>query len=454
VNYDIRIKTTAEGQGAQQTADSLKQVTQAANQAKAATAEVAKATDGADKQQSKWTISKQQAAQALGQLKQSIPGLGTAINLLKNPYAAAAGAIATFVLAIKKQIAAQEEAIIASQQLGAAMDTGNAALSRRKRTFNDLEDAAASYEEQLRQLAEEESGIDAQTKAKLADVERGLKQERRAGAARLEVEEAKIDAAVQAGKLSPERAEIARARLRRGEAARIEGLEAGAQEARLGILRGAFETKEKQRVAAETALPAAEAEAGRLAGVAARKKGASEALIAATQAEIAKTEEQRARAERVAADIGLGGPQLVVDVQTGRLVSREEGIASAQAMERAKASELVTLRRTLAEQQEAPGTAERQAAQAQARVQELRKQSIGARRGMLGYLEQGETIAADIQAESTANATIARQAEELRILRERMELEKEQARLRLEAEKSVNKALKDINARFEAEKNR
>lgn len=454
MNLDVRIKTTAEGQGAQQTAEGLKKITQEAAQATTATAEVTKATAGASKEQNRWTISKQQAAQALGQLKQSIPGLGTAINLLKNPYAAAAGAIAAFVLAIQNQIKAQEEALRAAQALGDSMDEGNAALSRRRRHFNDLEDAAASYEEQLRQLADEESGVDAQTKARLADVERGLKQERRAGASRLELEEAKIDGQVKAGKLSPERGEIARKRLRRGEATRMEGLEAGAQQARLGILREAFEEKEKRRVTAEEALPAAQAEAARLSAVAASKKGASEALIAATQAEIAKVEKQRARAEEVAADAGLGGPELVVDVQTGRLVSREEGITSAQAMSRARTAELATLRQTLAEQQEAPALAERQAAQAQARVEALRKESIGARRGMIGLLQQGEAISADVQSESANNLTISRQAEEIRVLRERMTLEEEAARLRLERETQINKTLRELNARAKAENGR
>lgn len=454
MNLDVRIKTTAEGQGAQQTADGLKKITQEANQAKTATEEVSKATAGASKEQSRWTISKQQAAQALGQLKESIPGLGTAINLLKNPYASAAGAIAAFVVAIRNQIEAQEEALKAAQALGDAMDTGNAALSRRKRHFNDLEDAAASYEEQLRQLADEENGVDAQTKARLADVERGLKQERRAGASRLELEEAKIDAQVKSGKLSPERGEIARQRLRRGEAARMEGLEAGAQEARLGILRGAFEEKEKRRVEAEAALPAAEAEAARLSRVAASKKGASESLIAATQAEIAKVEKERARAEFVAADAGLPGPALVVDVQTGKLVPREEGISSAQAMSRAKTDELASLRQTLAQQQEAPALAERQAAQAQARVEALRKESIGARRGMLGLVQQGEAISADVQSEATVNVTISRQAEEIRVLRERMALEEEAARLRLEREKEINKTLRELNVRAKAENGR
>jgi|GEM_PF-6735925 len=94
-DYDIRIKTTAEGQGAQQSAEGLRKVTAAANEASPATKNLTAEVDKA-------TVSKGKWAAAIGKLTHDIPVLGFAVAAIKNPIAIASLAVLGFVQALQK----------------------------------------------------------------------------------------------------------------------------------------------------------------------------------------------------------------------------------------------------------------------------------------------------------------------------------------------------------------
>lgn len=422
MNLDVRIKTTAEGQGAQQTADGLKKVTQEANQAKAATTDVAKATEtlssagegykktieGVVKEQDKWNISKNQAIGALKKLKDAIPGLGFAIDALKNPYTAITAGIAAFVLHVTRQIEKQRELERASLDMGMAIDTARAAMNRAKGDYTGLEEAADAYLQKMREIADQEHGIDATTSKQLRAIDRQTDIETRTEQARLAAGERQVDASVASGKLTPAAGEVAKRRLREASAGRMEGIKSGSDKRKFDVMQEATLQRMEQAAAAEAALPDAETEAKRLLDEAAKAKAGAPGLKVGMEAELATVKRDLAEAEIIAAQRA-----------NQPFISRTQVELSQDRVKSLQARK-VEIEGKIAAVDETVSARATSANQAQARVKMLQAQSASARSSAVGYELKGQEAQADmaqagalknalapfIQQESAANAII------------------------------------------------
>lgn len=443
MNLDVRIKTTAEGQGAQQAADGLKKaadnadllkaklaqaaqtnasltaesdkVTKSAKQSAEAFKELFKAQEdqqnavekydqvvqSATKSQDKWSISKGQLVGALKKLKHEFPGLSYAIDLLKNPYAAAAAAIAGFIVVITKQIEKQRELERAALDMGRAMDSSRNAMDRAKGDYTGLEEAADSYLQKMREIADQEHGIDATASRQMRGIERQSEIDIRREQASLSAGERTIDAQVAQGKLTPAAGEAAKQRLRQQSGGRIEAIKSGADKRKFDVLQEATLQRAAQAAEAEAALPGATAEAQRLADRAAKAKAGAPGLQAAAEAELAKVNEEIAKAEVEAANRGIGQgltgiipfSQAQIELSQGKVVSLQRQKASIEAR--------------ISGIQQQPGKAQRAADAAAARVRSLQDQSIAARRGAVGFEQKAQDARADIEQAGSLQSALA-----------------------------------------------
>lgn len=147
-DYEVKIKTAAEGQGAQQAAAGLKQVTAEAEKANTQLKEGAKAGGQLEEKQKDLskstdglTDAKKRWAGALQQLKEHIPGLGVAINLLKNPLAGVAAAIAILIVLVDRKRRAILDAMAADAKAAAEVGLLSIALGLHKTKWVDYADA-------------------------------------------------------------------------------------------------------------------------------------------------------------------------------------------------------------------------------------------------------------------------------------------------------------------------
>ena len=115
-DYEIKIKTTAVGDGAQKTAEGLTKVTTAAKETAPAQAKLTEETDKA-------TISKGKLAVAVQKLSHEFPILGAVAGLIKHPIIGLAAAIAFLIRAIHKQIEAQNELAQSAADEAASLTT-------------------------------------------------------------------------------------------------------------------------------------------------------------------------------------------------------------------------------------------------------------------------------------------------------------------------------------------
>lgn len=443
MNLDVRIKTTAEGQGAQQAADGLKKaadnadllkakLAQAAQTNASLTAESDKVTKSArqsaevfkelfkaqeeqekavekydqvvqsvTKSQDRWAISKREAIGALKKLRESIPGLGYVIDALRNPYAAITAIIATFVVQIAKQIEKQRELERAALDMGRALDTSRNAMDRAKGDFTGLEEAADSYLQKMREIADQEHGIDATASRQMRGIERQSEIDIRREQASLSAGERTIDAQVAQGKMTPAAGEAAKKRLREESAGRVEGIKSGADKRKFDVLQEATLQRAEQAAQAESALPSATAEAQRLADRAAKAKAGAPGLQAAAEAELAKVNEEIAEAEEEAANRGTGR------FMTGLIPFSNAEIEAAQGRVVSLQRQKANIESRIAGIQQQPGKAQRAADAAAARVRSLQDQSIAARRGVVGFEQKAQDARADIEQAGNLQAALA-----------------------------------------------
>ncbi len=141
-DYQIKIVTTAQGDGAQKTAQQLKELSKSAAES-AKVFEQARIRGNVTKDQAEYLSGLTKEAQAtadltektkglekikvnlgkaLKNLSHEIPLVGQAVAFLKNPYTAAIAVIAGFVVTLSKAITKQKEAAEASAALSAALE--------------------------------------------------------------------------------------------------------------------------------------------------------------------------------------------------------------------------------------------------------------------------------------------------------------------------------------------
>ena len=113
-DYTIRFKTTHEGQGAQKLEADLKGLNEEAKKTPPILDENAKKHTLLD-------LSTSKLAKTIKELKHEIPGLGIAVKLLTNPYAAVTAAIAAFIVQMRRQIAAQDDLAAKAGEFNAQM---------------------------------------------------------------------------------------------------------------------------------------------------------------------------------------------------------------------------------------------------------------------------------------------------------------------------------------------
>jgi hypothetical protein len=410
VNLDVRIKTTAEGQGVKDTAEGLKNIAKEANSAKAATEQVAKATDqiadaagktaGATKDaaaaQTGWTISKKQGLDALKKLKDAVPGLGFVIDALKNPYTAITAAIAAFIVEITKQIEKQNELARASLELGQQIDNARGAMDRQKGNYEDLTSAADDYRKKLQQLADEQRGVDATTSQKLAELDRAAKAAESIDKQNLSASEAEIDAQVAGNRMTPQAAASAKRKLKAEYDQRQAERERNTSQSRFAILQEASFQKIEQAAAAEAQIPAAEEEARRLQLAAQKAKAAMPGQRAAAEAQLKEIETQLLKEEAKAASMAEGRGV------TGIIPFSEQAVSAQQKVVVGLQSERTQIQNQLANMDLAQVQRESDAKAAVDAVRALQEQSLAGRRAAGTYGQRAVTVRSEQEATDAA----------------------------------------------------
>ncbi len=120
--YEIKITTTAQGDGAKQAAQELKGLTAASQGVNEALQAQADGEKKAASVTEEFTTKKVNLSKAFKSLSHEIPIVGQVVSFLKNPYTAAIAVIAGFVVAIKKQVDAQNELARASADLATSLE--------------------------------------------------------------------------------------------------------------------------------------------------------------------------------------------------------------------------------------------------------------------------------------------------------------------------------------------
>lgn len=149
-DYEIKFKTTAEGQGAKQTADHVKEVNKSVKELQPELDKSAQKTSFLDQSKSK-------LAKTLKELSHQIPGLGIAIKLLTNPYAAATAAIAAFIVHLQKQIRAQNEVAQKAAELNASLSPFVGTISTMRDRSREAAGTLQEMADALRKIAEEQN---------------------------------------------------------------------------------------------------------------------------------------------------------------------------------------------------------------------------------------------------------------------------------------------------------
>lgn len=488
MNLDVRIKTTSEGQGAQQAADGLKKAADNADLLKAKLAqaaqtnasltaesdkvtksarqsaevfkeffkaqeEQAKATEkynqtvqAVAKSQDRWTISKRQAVDALRRLRDSIPGLGIVIDALRNPYAAAAAAIAGFILVVQRQIEKQNQLAKESADLGADLEALRLKLENQGAAFDDATGSAEQFRQALAGIKEEELGLDAQTRKEIKKIDIDARRERTIHEASFAQQEAELELAVERGEITPEEARARRRVLKAGLNENLTQIDQAALDQKAQVTANAAARKEEQARRNLEALPRAEAEAQAAAESLSRNRAVRENNIVLAQAEQEKSKKEIATAEQQIANRSIVGIENQIEKQF-RLQRLSQ---SQQNLEEARNS----LRNAIASEQTQRDLLkgdELNAEQLRQRVEVLRSGTLGSKRSAIQFREQstgfsGELAAQTIEANSTAAMAAAterleRQRDEQRILAERQRM----------AQEEIVRTLRDM--RIELDKN-
>lgn len=274
-DYKIRISTTADGQGAQQTAEGLKQVTTEATKAGAAAKTVETATKGVENAAKSAAPAIQQTSRAVGEqttrltewkkaaslVGQQIPGLGGAFQLLNGPIVAISAAIAGIIHLINKFVQEMEQAEESALNVAAGIDAANTAMGQMTGVTKEATEAAEEYQRALAALADEADAVDASLSSTVKDIDRSTRIAGRKDQASVRAQEAEIDAQVAQGKMTPAAAAAAKRGLRAGLDARNAQREEDALVAKQAATGRAAAEKADIALRAEEALPAAEAAA-------------------------------------------------------------------------------------------------------------------------------------------------------------------------------------------------
>jgi hypothetical protein len=405
-DFQIKIRTTAEGTGAQQTAADLDKLKTGAQQTAQPIGKLTEETDKAG-------ISKGKLAVAVQKLAREFPILYTIASAIKHPIIGVAAVIGVLVQAITKQIQAQKE-LAAQRQLWGEIAAGPTSFHS---ALIAGMSAADAYIGQIRKIGDEA----AQAKTKLDTVSDAIRRQAVIEAEQMSAEKglalAQIDLEEKEGKLTPLEAIQARKKLdvdfeaAKQKAKEQELAERGKHEraAAAGML--------AEAMAAEKQLPAALAAAEALA----EKKGEAEKAVKIQLGEKG-TLDTRVR------ELGLKAEQL----RTGRTVT---GGAEEQRKELENLQELERYQRVRTEVALAPETIGEQLKQAQDRVAELRAQSLAGRKGAASLTTQAEKTGT-VLGEVTAGGT-----QRLATLEETARVEVSAARAEARA-KAAEEALK------------
>lgn len=412
MNYDIRIKTTAEGQGLQDTAQGFKSIAKEANSAADASKQVVKgteelsgaannsttATSNAEKAQGKWTVSKREALGALKKLKEAVPGLSYVIDALKNPYTAITAAIGYFILAVVKQIEKQKELERQSLELINKIDTVRNNLDNTRGSFEDLTEAVENYRTKLKQLADEQNGIDAELGNKLSEITNKFKLASKTDEAGVKARQAKIEADVTTGKIGREEGRAQIRQLDVGFQQREVIRQRSEKTERFEATKEATQSAWQKAVEAETALPAAIEKAKKLAAVKKKADVTTPFLIDELNKQIAEVEQEYSANESQMAKMGARAnqyyffPASETRLNTLRLRSNE--------LQQQKAG----LQRMLGEVQQRPGAADSQYKAAVGEVRRLSDETVS------GYSQAGklEKAAGGLRTEQTFESLLSK----------------------------------------------
>lgn len=473
MNLDVRIKTTAEGQGAQQTAEGLKKaadnadilkakLAQAAQTNASLTAESEKVTKSAKqsaevfkeffkaqedaakaaakyektvqdvtKSQDKWTISKRQAVEALRRLRDAVPGLGYVIDALRNPYAAAAAAIAAFILVVQRQIEKQKQLAQESADLSADLEALRVSLGHQGDAFDGVAESAEQFRQALADIKDEQEGLDAQTRDETRRIDLTARREKRIHEAGFEQQEAELELAVEKGEITPEQARSRKRLLRAGLNANLAQIDQAALDQKAQVTANAAAKREQQARQSLEMLPGAEAEAqaAALRLQDSRKVREQNIKLARDEQEAIKkqmaTEEQRIASRSTQPTILLETDKFGEQIRKELLAESEQKLAQLQ-------RELVTAVRFEQTQRDLLKGDESNVQKLQERVRGLRSGALGSKRSAAQFREQStgfstEVLAQNEEATATAAMTAAteqveRQRDEQRILAERQKL--------------------------------
>lgn len=415
----------------------------------------------------RWAISKTQAIAALKKLKHEIPGLSYAIDLLKNPYAAAAAAIATFIIAIQKQINKQNELATSSQALGDAIDKARERMSRQKGSYDDLTNSAEDYRQKLRQLTDESMGLDASVTDKLAELGRNSAMASRVDQRNLAASETDIDLKVERKQITPTQGEAAKRKLRAEYEQRQTKREQDLIASRATILGQASEAKRQAALAAEQEIPKAEAEAKRAADVAAKNKAALPGARASLEEQVKRKDKQIQEAELKAAKmaVGSGWPgapgadpsRVLID----RVFNSDEDITKQQDRVRYLQNQRRIYQTRLEELDSRQQRLDTEAKTKAENVRSLQDVSVSARRSSLSYSTQAQTTGEELRSSriesnqiNVAAAREERSKQEIDEIRRTEALEDARHKALMEWIKGSGKRAASIKGQLEAEAGR
>lgn len=483
MNLDVRIKTTAEGQGAQQTADGLKKAADNADLLKAKLAQAAqtnasytaesdrvsksakqsaaafkelldardqetKAVEESTRAEEKWTISKGQAIGALKKLKDAIPGLGYAIDLLKNPYAVAAAAIGTFIYAIQQQIAAQKELEDESNTLITKLGEAERTLGRQSESWDEVTKSAREYLQALQDLKEEQTGLDVQTKQAIKQIDAQAKVDSAQARAIAAEEESRIELAVEQGRLTPITARTRKRVVQSRLQGKLIDISQRATRAKAGAVDMAAMQREEQAVDVEAMLPGAMESAQQLDVRAANVRKLQTPLIEQGQKTVTDLQRQIEETRGKIAGLGAEIADAVANPTGGRFQGQRDFLKGALQTEQ---NRLMSLEQSLGSEQQLIERRQVEikqsdvaASDARTRVQTLRSQSIAARRAAGRFAGEGVDFRLDFETTKKEEAAV-RDLEAQKLRNQQMvDASQEVKNATKAAEQAVINALKEI----------
>lgn len=281
----VTIQTVAEGQGAQQTAQDLKKVTEQVKEAKAPAENLGKANEELTKKAGG-------LKEVFNELKRTVPEFGSLMLLLKNPVTILAGAVGVLVAAFRNYMMAlrqMEEAQDVHRNVSRVMLAMSSASTTAAREV-------ANFKTELAGLATEGNNANDSISKLNQSIQTASVRMAELDNADKALALANINEQERTGKLSPADAIRARGKVeeRFEELKQQRALQqlADQQEARKDTLRKTAE----QRARAEAALPGAETEAAEAARLAAAAKGKRDSDLAAIKTEREAVAERRASA--------------------------------------------------------------------------------------------------------------------------------------------------------------